>query len=266
MASPVTSATVQTFQAKFYIDKRDVGMVIGGKGKTINGIKRTHGVDVRIMDSDRADGKQFFLITGSDRSAVDAAYKNVDQIAANSERKRQTGTSQSGPRRYGSVPSHDTSTHAVQPPGYTVFINGFNYIIPQGMMLVPAQMVPGPSTPQGGYGSVPATPQKPKGGRKVVKRKKNPGPINTGDFAPTVRQPRPVPVMPASTSYNPTSPTYTPSNAAFVPKSPDYSPPSPDYMPHTPDGPPPPKTPPADGRIADWSAEDKTEGSGGDAQ
>ena len=90
MATPVTSTTVQSFQAKFYIDKRDVGMVIGGKGKTIYGIKRTHGVDVRIMDSDRADGKQFFLITGSDSSKVDAAYKNIDQIAANSERKRQT--------------------------------------------------------------------------------------------------------------------------------------------------------------------------------
>ena len=257
MATPVTATTVQSFQAKFYIDKRDVGMVIGGKGKTINGIKRTHGVDVRIMDSDRADGKQFFLITGSDSSKVDAAYKNIDQIAANSERKRQTAMTAIPPAQM-PAGGHGYGSPQLQapvaPPGYSIFINGYNYIIPNGMVLVPAQLMPqAPAGQHGSYTSVPVTPQKPKGGRKV-RRKKAPPPVlaSTTDFAPTVREPRPVPVMPQS-------PTYTPS-------SPHYAPPSPDYMPHTPDGPPPPKTPPADGRIADWSAEDKTEGSGGDAQ
>ena len=259
MTTPVTATTVQSFQAKFYIDKRDVGMVIGGKGKTINGIKRTHGVDVRIMDSDRADGKQFFLITGSDRSKVDAAYKNIDQVAANSERKRLNPIPAPAVPGYGSPHSN-----SLTPPGYTVTYAGHNYIVPHGMVLVPAQMMPQPQTqaqpamtPPSGYSSVPYTPQKPKGGRKVRRKK---GPV-------------PPPVLPAaapSSTYNPTSPAYTPHSPDYLPrstvpeptwthdgpKSPDYAPPSPDYMPHTPDG-PPPKTPPA---------EDKTEGSGADAQ
>jgi hypothetical protein len=246
--------TTQTFQAKFYIDKRDVGMVLGGKGKTINGIKRTHGVDVRIMDSDRADGKQFFLITGSDHSKVDAAYKNVDQIAANSERKRQSGASpqvHETSRGYGSPQVQTFHQHGA-PPGYTVFINGANYIIPHGMMLVPVPtMTQDPMTPQGGYSSVPITPHKNKGGRKVRRKKPVPPVLApTTDFAPTFRQPRPVPVMPQSPSYNPTSPTYNPPGDAFVPKSPDYSP-------HTPEDPSP-------GHIVDWAAE--ANGTGADSQ
>lgn len=255
MATPVTSATVQTFQAKFYIDKRDVGMVIGGKGKTINGIKRTHGVDVRIMDSDRADGKQFFLITGSDSSKVDAAYKNIDQIAANSERKRQTAMTAvpqsqvpAGAHGYGSPHLHDSFLHPMAPPGYTVSYAGHNYIIPNGMVLVPAQLMPqAPAAQHGSYTSVPVTPQKPKGGRKV-RRKKNPPPmLNVPNDIPTGVPCDAQPPMPRRSEY--------PSSAPY----------SPDYMPHTPDG-PPPATPPADGRIADWSAEDKTGGSGADAQ
>ena len=123
----VTATTVQTFQSKFYIAKADVGMVIGAKGRTINGIKRTHGVDVRIMDSDRPDGKQFFLITGSDAGKVDAAYKNIDQIAANSERKRQSAATAS--HGYGSpqvAMPQMTQQHIQTPPGYAVFINGHN--------------------------------------------------------------------------------------------------------------------------------------------
>lgn len=266
MATPVTATTVQSFQAKFYIDKRDVGMVIGGKGKTINGIKRTHGVDVRIMDSDRADGKQFFLITGSDCSKVDAAYKNIDQIAANSERKRQTAMTAIPPSQL-PPPIHDSFLHPMAPPGYTVSYAGHNYIIPNGMVLVPAQLMPqAPAAQRGSYTSVPVTPQKPKGGRKV-RRKKAPPPVlaSTTDFAPTVRDPRAVPVMPQSPDYLPSSTVPEPTWTDDGPKSPPYEPYSPDYMPHTPEG-PPPATPPADGRIADWSAEDKTGGTGADAQ
>lgn len=264
MATPVTATTVQSFQAKFYIDKRDVGMVIGGKGKTINGIKRTHGVDVRIMDSDRADGKQFFLITGSDSSKVDAAYKNIDQIAANSERKRQIAMTAIPPSQI-PQPPHDSFLNPIAPPGYTVSYAGHNYIIPNGMVLVPAQLMPqAPAAQHGSYTSVPVTPQKPKGGRKV-RRKKAPPPVlaSTTDFAPTVREPRSVPVMPQSPSYKPYSPDYLPRSTVPEPtwthdgpKSPDYAPPSPDYSPHTPVG-PPPKLPPA---------EDNTGGSGADAQ
>ena len=256
----VTTNTVQTFQSKFYIAKADVGMVIGAKGRTINGIKRTHGVDVRIMDSDRADGKQFFLITGSDADKVDAAYQNIDQIAANSERKRQSGANTS--KGYGSqhvAMAQMIPQHLQTPPGYSVFMNGFNYIIPMGMMLVPAQVMPqGPSTPQGGYSSVPATPRKNKSGRKVVKRKKSPGPVlpKTEDFHPTVRKPRAVPVMPKS-------PTYTLQSPTNDPGSPSYGPPrSPSDIPYTPNTPHTPDDP-HDNTITDWAAE--SERTGGEA-
>ena len=110
------------------------------------------------------------------------------------------------------------------------------------MMLVPAQVMPqGPSTPQGGYSSVPVTPRKNKGGRKVVKRKKSPGLVL--DIPPGVPFDA-QPPMPRRSEVP--SPTY---NAT----SPNYSPPSPDYMPHTPDGPPP-------DTVADWAAESERTG------